>query len=146
MTVAVALALGACSGGDDTSKTPVLDVGEEGPGTCLDVTDELGAEVTKLPVIDCAKPHSDEIFAVVDFGAEGDVFPGLQALETYARQVCVRDFEPYVGTSVFDSTLNFSYLTPTLSSWNDHKDRAVLCVLRDADLTPLTGSMKGTAR
>lgn len=140
-----ALALAACSGGDDTADTPVLDLGDEGPGTCLDVTDDLGAEVTKLPVIDCDLPHTDEIYAVVDYDVN-DVFPGLEALETFAQQVCVREFEPYVGVSAFDSTLNFTYLTPTLGSWNDHDDRAVLCVLRDGGSATLTGSMQGTAR
>lgn len=143
--VTLVLVLAACSGGDDTSEKPVLDVGDDGPGTCLDVGDELGAEVTKLPVIECAKPHTDEVYAVVQYD-KGDVFPGLEALETFAQQVCVREFEPYVGMSAFDSSLNFTYLTPTLGSWNDKDDRAVLCVLRDGASAPLTGSMKGSGR
>jgi hypothetical protein len=142
---AFAFAATACSGGDDTSERPVLDVGEQGAGTCLDVRDDLPAEVTKLPVIDCARPHTDEIYAVVDYD-RGDVFPGLEELGTFAEQVCVREFEPYVGTSAFDSSLSFTYLTPTLGSWNDQDDRAVLCVLRDGQAASLTGSMKGSGR
>lgn len=145
VVAAALLLLGACSGGDDTSEKPVLDVGEQGAGTCLQVTDELGPEVTKLPVIDCAEPHTHEIYAVVDWD-QGDVFPGLDALDTFAAQVCVREFEPYVGISSFDSSLSFTWLTPTLGSWNDHDDKAVLCALSDRLFEPLTGSMQGSNR
>jgi hypothetical protein len=140
-----AFVLTACSDGDDTADRPVLDVEEQGPGTCLDVSDDLPAEVTKLPVIDCARPHTHEIYAVVDY-EKGDVFPGLDELETFAEQACIREFEPYVGTSAFDSSLSFSYLTPTLGSWNDQDDHAVLCALHDGQAAPLTGSMKGSGR
>jgi hypothetical protein len=141
----LAFALTACSGGDDTSERPVLDVEEQGPGTCLNVGDDLPPEVTELPVIECARSHTHEIYAVVDYD-RGDVFPGQEELEKFAQQACVREFEPYVGTSAFDSSLSFSYLTPTLGSWNDQDDRAVLCVLSDTQAEPLTGSMKGIGR
>ena len=145
-------ALGACSGGDDTNATPVLDLTDNGPGTCLQVPDNLPAEVSKLPVIECSLPHTHEIYAAVNYTTPNDpnddetVFPGQEALNTYAEQVCVREFEPYVHISAFDSSLAFTWLTPTLSSWNDHDDRAVLCVLNDLNRAPLTGSMNGSGR
>lgn len=141
---ALAVTTTACSGGDDTAERPVLDLGDDGPGTCLDVPDDLPAEVTKLPVIDCSLEHTHEIYAVVEHDA--DVFPGLEALETFAQQACVREFEPYVGVSAFDSSLSFSYLLPTLGSWNDQDDQSVLCVLRNRDIAPLEGSMKDARR
>lgn len=148
-SLALALALTACSGGDDTNDTPVLDLTDAGAGTCLQVPDDLPPEVTKLPVIECSEPHTHEIYAAVAFESttgSSDVFPGQEALNTFAEQVCVREFEPYVGISAFDSSLAFTWLTPTLGSWNDHKDRSILCVLNDAERAPLVGSMKGSAR
>jgi Septum formation len=141
------LAVSACSD-DKKAGTPVLQTDKLGAGTCLEVPDALGEEVAKLPTIDCVKEHTHEIYSVVPWDkTKGDVFPGLDALDAYAEQVCVRDFEPYVGISTFDSTLTFTFLTPTLGSWNSSdKDRDILCVLQDSNATPLVGSMKGAKR
>jgi hypothetical protein len=137
---ALALCVAGCSS-SKASGTPVLDLSTRGAGTCLDVPDSLGDTVTKLPVIDCAKPHTHEIFSVIaDSGS--DVFPGDQALNAFAERSCTGAFEPYVGVSVFDSTLLMTWLVPTLSSWNDHHDDKVLCVLADFNAAPLVGSMK----
>jgi Septum formation len=137
--VAGATALVGCSDDDGTG---VLELGEMGPGTCLMVTDELGEEVSSLPVVDCVEDHTHEIFAAVEWEDPEAVFPGTEALDAKAEEVCVRDFEPYVGVSAFDSRLNFTWLTPTLGSWNDHDDRTVLCVLANPDGAPLIGSMR----
>jgi Septum formation len=146
--VLVGALLAGCSRGK--KGTPVLELATLGPGTCLNVPNALGEEVTSLPKVDCATVHTHEIYSVVKFvdqtGAASDVFPGLQKLDAFATQVCVRDFEPFVGTSNFDSTLLFTFLTPTLTSWNDHKDREVLCVLQGKDFAPLTGSMRNSHR
>ncbi len=140
MGAVLALSVAGCSS-SKPSGTPVLDLATQGPGTCLNVPDSLGETVTALPVIDCATPHTHEIFAVVaDTGS--DVFPGDQALNAFAERSCTGTFEPYVGVSVFDSKLLMTWLVPTLSSWNDHHDDKVLCVLADFNAAPLVGSMK----
>jgi hypothetical protein len=140
----VAATLGALVAGcSDDDGTGVLDLDELGPGTCLAVTDDLGEEVKTLPVIDCVEDHTHEIYANVDWTG-ADVFPGLEALDAFAEQECVGAFEPFVGISAFDSQLTFTWLTPTLGSWNDHDDRTVLCVLANPDAAPLIGSMQGT--
>ena len=140
----VCLAAG-CSDDEDDARTPVLELATSGPGTCLDVPDSLGDTVADLPVIECAQPHTHEIYAVVTYD-EDDVFPGDEALNAFAERGCLAAFEPYVGVSVFDSTLSMTWLVPTLSSWNDDDDRDVLCVLADFNAAPLRGSMKGSTR
>lgn len=140
LAVALCAAGMACSDDDGTG---VLEIDQLGPGTCLQVPDELGTEVKSLPVIDCVEDHTHEIYANVPWTG-ADVFPGLEALDAYAEQECVRTFEPFVGISAFDSQLTFTWLTPTLGSWNDHDDRTVLCVLANSDAAPLIGSMQGT--
>ena len=144
--VTMGAALGACGGKKDVAKPqsePVLDLGTGAEGTCLQVDDKLGAEVTKLPVIACDQPHTHEIYAVVIY-TEKDVYPGTAELETFAQRECLGAFEPYVGISAFDSTLFFTWMVPSLDGWNTKKDRDVLCVLGAQDGRQLTKSMKGS--
>jgi hypothetical protein len=141
--LAALLVVSACSG--KKKGTPVLDLAKDGPGTCLEVPDTLGEQVKRLPVVDCSTSHSHEIYSVEKWD-KGDVFPGNEALDTFAQQRCVASFRRYVGVSNFDSALTFTWLTPTLDSWNNHKDRNVLCVLQNADAAPMTTSMKDSHR
>ncbi len=136
--------VGGCSDDDDQGAAgePVLDVGARPPGTCLRIEEDLPPEVTTLPVVGCDEPHTHEIYAVVS-DKESDTFPGMDQLGAFAERECIRAFEPYVGISPFDSSLSFSWLVPSLDSWNDHDDRDVLCVLAAQDGQPLTRSMRG---
>lgn len=133
----------ACSGDDDPD-APVeeqpLGLGDDGPGTCLAFDDEVGAEVTSLPVVACEVPHTHEIYAVEDH--PDDVYPGFGELEAFAQRVCLAAFEPYVGSNPFDSRLFHTWLVPTLDGWNDEDDREILCVLGADDAEPLTRSMR----
>ena len=140
--VFVAMAIAGCSS-DKESGTKVLELSKSGAGTCLAVSDQLGAEVTKLPTVSCDKEHSHEIFGVVAYD-KGDVFPGLEALNLFAESACATAFTAYTGASIFDQSmpLTFTWLTPTLGSWNDDDDRDILCVLANKDASPLTRSMK----
>lgn len=145
-TIALALALGVACSSDPEPGEPVaedpLGLGETGPGTCLEFDDEIGAEVTELPVIECDVPHTHEIYAVDDHPA--DVYPGFDELENYAQTACLAAFEPFVGNNPFDSSLFHTWMVPTLGGWNDDDDREVLCVLGDHDGEPLEGSMRDT--
>ena len=147
---AVGMVVGGCSGDDD--KRPATDLGDDGAGVCLDVTDDVGPEIVDLPVVDCDAPHTHEIYAVVESSAE--TYPGFDALEDEAQVACLTAFEPYVEISPFDSTLFYSWMVPTLASWEDpdlgdggeRGDREIICVLGDRDGEALTGSMRGTGR
>lgn len=156
LTVAVAAVLvGGCrddGGNDGTTPESVLEVGATGPGTCLDFPLDQEAEIKKLPVVEnCNDPHSHEIYAVVVYGPEGggenDVFPGFDALETFARAACLDDFDGYFGISAFDSELFYSWIVPTLDSWDDkQKDREILCVAGNQNGAPLVGTQAGVGR
>lgn len=130
-----------CSGDDDGGADP-LGLGQDAAGTCLQFDEAVGAEVTELPEIDCAEPHSHEIYAVEEH--PDSVYPGFDVLEEYAQQVCLAAFQPYVGIDAFDSSLFHSWLVPTIDGWNDEDDREILCILGSHDGTPLVGSMQGT--
>lgn len=97
-------------------------------GECLLVDDGLAAQVAKLPVIDCTKSHTHEIFAKVP-DTEHQVYPGQASLEQLAETKCYGAFEDYVEISPFDSSLYITWIVPSLGSWNDKNDRTILCVL-----------------
>ncbi len=133
----LAITLGACSGSDDDGidEQPVIDVGETGIGTCLRFDDTVGAEVTELPTVGCGEPHTHEIYAV--FESAEAVYPGFEALEDVALTQCLDAFDDYVGISPFESSLVYSWLVPTLNSWNQEDDRESICVVSTSNGAPL---------
>ncbi|MBT6443539.1 MAG: hypothetical protein HOK58_00955 [Acidimicrobiaceae bacterium] len=151
--VAIVLLCGsasACSGDD---KTPVTGLGPEATGTCLLVDDSVGAEINDLPTVDCAEEHTHEIYAIIN--SASSAYPGFEALEAEAQVLCLEAFEPYVGISPFDSNLFYSWIVPTLTSWEDkdvkesagvesNGDREIICVVGRNDSEFVTGSFEGT--
>ena len=145
--VAAVAILAACSDDDadpnEPSDEPVLEVATNtGEPVCMQVTEDLPPEVEQLPIIDCDVPHTHEIYATPELD-ENAVFPGLDALNEFAQVECLEAFEPFVGTSPFDSSLSYTWLVPTLGSWNEKDDREVLCVLADRGGAELVGSQRG---
>ena len=138
--------LAACSSDNNPVKAkPVLDLSKDGVGTCLLVGTSIDAEVSKLPTIDCALEHTHEIYAtIVVSDTKYPVYPGAEALDALAQHDCTAAFQPYVLSGPFDSALFFSWLLPTLASWNDHKDRTIICVTSRFDNAKLKGSVKGS--
>jgi len=144
LLLVVALVAASCSDDGDEAERSVIDVAPRGPGTCLDFGEEVGATVTELPVVPCEEPHTHEIFAVVI--SQAGTYPGLDALEADAQARCLRPFEDYVGVSAFDSELFYSWLVPTLTSWDRDDDREIICVAGENNGAPLTGSVRDVGR
>lgn len=141
--VAVACLLGfsACSGDD---REAVVDLPDSAIGTCLDFGDSVEAEVDDLPTVPCSEPHTHEIYSIPV--SDAATYPGFEALEAEAQAKCLRAFEGYVGVSAFDSKLFFSWLVPTLNSWDREDDRQIICVVGEGNGAPLVGSVRGTGR
>lgn len=141
VAVAGLLVLSSCSsdGGE-----PVVNLTASEVGTCLDFGDSIEAEVTELPVVPCGEPHTHEIYAI-EF-SDAATYPGLEALEADAQAKCLGVFEDYVGVSAFDSELFFSWLVPTLNSWDREDDRQIVCVIGEGNGAPLVGTVRGIAR
>lgn len=142
VAVCAVLATVSCSGDDDNE--PLLGLSQEGPGTCLDVPLDQGPQIQQLPVVACGEQHSHEIYSVPL--VEDDVYPGFEALESFAQAACLRDFEVYVGISAFDSELFYSWIVPTLTSWDEEDDREVLCVAGMRNGAPLIGTVRNSER
>lgn len=141
------LALGACSGDEEDGEdgpTGVLEVGGEVVGACLEVGDDVGDEISELPIVECEHSHTHEIYAVVR--SEADVYPGFETLEAEARLACLEAFEPYVGSNPFDSELFYSWLVPTLTSWDRDDDREIICVAGNTNDAPLVGTIEDSQR
>jgi hypothetical protein len=137
------LLLAACSSdGKGTKDKNVLELSDK-VGTCLLVGDKIATEISSLPTIDCAKEHTHEIYGtIVLTDDQFKVYPGTDALGAVAQRECTRQFEPYVGSGPRDTSLFYSWLLPTLGSWNDHDDRTILCVAGTFDNSMLTGTIK----
>ena len=111
-------------------------------GTCFDDTDETA--ISSVPEVDCSDPHDNEVFAVLDY-TESDTYPGSEAMNDAAQDLCIDAFEEYVGLPYEESELEVFPITPTEGSW-DSGDREIICALYNLDFSKLIGSMQGAAR
>lgn len=147
--------LAACS--NDSDDGPLLNMSERTEPACLLFEEAPTLEIESLPEVPCAEPHSHEIYAALDYVVVSnlesattitDVYPGFEALESFARAQCLSEFEDYVGISVFDSALFYSWILPTLNSWeSDDRDREVLCVAGNGNGALLPpGTVEGSRR
>ena len=129
--------------GDDESATDPINLPDTVVGRCVDFPADSPDTVEAFPYTECDVAHSHEIFAVITNPARE--YPGFEALEEYAQVECLAAFDDYVGISAFDSTLFYSWIVPSLGSWNStEKDRQVVCVAGSGDGRDLIGSVKGT--
>jgi hypothetical protein len=107
-------------------------------GDCTNA--ELKEETVSVSLVPCTEPHSHEAYFAVEY-PDGP-YPGSTAVETFAEQQCVGAFAEYVGVEVAQSRLYFTYLYPSVSTWNDKKDRQIVCFAVSRDEL-VTGTVKG---
>jgi hypothetical protein len=117
-----------------------LDVFSMQVGDCFQDSDDT--EVADVKAVPCNQPHDNEVFFI--FLAASGSWRGNDELEAEATQGCIEPFEAYVGSVYEESRLDYSWMTPTKSSWEQHGDREIVCLLYDFNYEKLTGSMKGS--
>jgi len=115
-------------------------------GDCYNDTQEVqeatdSIEVESVPVVPCSEPHDNEIFQLIDLSIPN--YPGDNEMNELAREECLPYFEGFVGLSYLESSLDITYLSPSLESWNTLNDREVVCVVYDMNLEKLQGSVRG---
>lgn len=149
LALAALVAVGACSkdkaereGGEITDAGPIS-VFELRPGDCLYPDDEAVGEIENIQAVPCDEPHTQEVFAVPEFPTDDDVYPGEGEIKQFADASCLEAFAEYTGTDYLDSNLYFSYLHPSLDSWNSGDDRQVVCVIV-ATGDEMVGSVRAT--
>jgi hypothetical protein len=150
LALVLAVVLGACSddgpGRDDTGQITSagdLSVFDLQVGDCVLIDDELEAANETLPVVPCDEPHQAEVYALVDVD-DLDQYPGERELSNRAEIECVAEFADYVGVDLADSVLFFTYMIPSIRSWQDDDDRTVVCMVLGVG-GPLEGSVRGAA-
>ena len=140
------MAIAGCGsgGGEETGESDRsgdVDVFDLEVGVCLaDFQD--ATELETIEASSCSEPHSDEIFASGSI-PDGN-FPGMDVVEAKAQDMCIAEFDDFVGISYEDSVLDVGYLTPTEESWNDG-DRDVLCTVYDP-AEEISGSLRCAGR
>ncbi len=127
--VVLALVASACS-----ASVLKLDV-----GTCFDDPETL-EQVEDVPIVDCAEPHDNEVFANVDL--TGGDYPGQEQVENRATQICHDNFSDYVGIAYERSIYDIGWLFPTAETWAVG-DREVICFAYDVNFEKITGSING---
>lgn len=142
----------ACSD-DDAGRGEDGRITEPGPvnvfdlevGDCLNPDEGTEGEVTEIEAVPCSEPHTQEVFALPEYeapeGQSDDLYPGEGEIRKFADAACLDAFERYTGADYLDSDLFFSYLHPSLDSWNEGDDRTVVCVIV-ATGEPTTGSVR----
>ena len=116
-------------------------------GDCFNyanTTDANGDSVNLPSTVDCAKPHSDEVFSVFDY-PNASAFPGYEAIGALRQTQCEADFTGYVGVTWDKSSYSIAYESPDEQGWASG-DHAIHCLLEDLNGGQLTGSARGTKK
>jgi putative regulator of septum formation len=149
LTCALTLALTGCGwfGGGNTSNSSSESVFKVQPEQCFVGPSTVKAELDALTKTPCAKPHTQESYAIVTYkppaGASGSAYPGNDLLTTFAQGACAQRYAGYVGVDYLDSSLFFTYLLPSPRSWEQQGDHEVLCFVTTTG-AKLTKSVKGS--
>ena len=126
--VAAFIAISAIS----SALNPKVSTDKLAAGMCVKIPDLSSGktkEISNLPKVGCTKAHNGEVFAVVTHTATSYPGPGP---DTVANDLCVAQFQAYVGPDDDGSGYALSLITPTAASWKSGK-RNVVCILRYLD-------------
>lgn len=101
-------------------------------------------EIGDASLVDCAVPHTYELFAQFAAASDADPYPGDDDIAHAAEAGCVEAFAGFVGLAYDRSALDYVYLSPTRKTW-DAGDRRVSCFVTDPT-GPVTGGLRGAGR
>lgn len=120
-------------------------------GDCFDApgpvdTSATGADIGDVQHHPCTDAHGYEVFAVLKHpAANGDPYPGIDALFSYADTNCLPPFAVYVGMEYPQSTLRAGSVVPKQEGW-DRGTRTITCYVGGADGGPVSGSLKDSKK
>lgn len=104
--------------------------------------DTRGRQVGDVSTVPCSEPHDFEVYATPTL--TGDDFPGDDAVDAQADDLCGRAYGPFVGFDYQDSIYDYQGYKPTSDSWSTG-DRTVDCIIGDPAGTTV-GSLAGIGR
>ena len=155
----LALSVSACNSLDEDSTTrnesgEIEEGGEVGafalqPGDCFDDSALAGsadsgedAEVEQVSAVPCDEPHDFQVYATFDVD-DAEEYPGEESVTTQADEGCFEQFESFVGRDFQTSRFNYTFLYPTVETW-EIGDREIVCLLAPLDSEKLTGDAEGS--
>jgi hypothetical protein len=101
-------------------------------GDCMVPPTQVKAELSKVKVVSCTTPHTQEVYAAAKFTGDNtgvnSPYPGDDSLKKFADGRCAQLYQGYVGVAYPDSSLFFTYLLPSPRSWQAG-DRSVVCIV-----------------
>ena len=113
-------------------------------GDCMDDYGDA-TDISTVPIIDCDEEHDAEVYATKDI--KGDSYPGASEVSDAADEICIDEFEDFVGIDYDASLLNYWVLTPSEDTWAVG-DREVVCTIskydENGDIVKVTGSLEGS--
>jgi hypothetical protein len=109
-------------------------------GDCLRSIPGDVADVEEVNLVPCASTHKAEVFADIDLTYSS--YPGGSVIAERSEALCKKAFEPFVGLTYNESTLDLFFLYPTARSWRAG-DRTVTCLVSGPHLV---GTAKGARR
>lgn len=125
--------------GGEITESAEADVFSLQLGDCLDYAALSSAtEVASVPTVPCGDPHDAEIYAETHLTEEQ-----FADAENVSDTFCLDAFAGFVGLPFDDSTLNYSYLSPSAESYAEGDD-VVQCLLIHPD-GGFTGTMQNSA-
>jgi hypothetical protein len=153
LMVAAGLLAGCSLFGSDSGDSKSASVFSVEVGQCFQAPSKVQAELSSLTRTACTKPHTREAYAILTYApvdpasgsstAGASAYPGSDALSTFAKGACAQRFRSYVGVDYLDSSLFFTYLFPSVRSWEQDDDRKVVCFVTTTG-GELTSSVKGS--
>ena len=111
-------------------------------GDCLAESPE--AETLTVTTVPCSEPHSHEVFASVNLPEGDGEFPGYQVIDAEAEELCIAQFEGFIGLPSEQSELETRFMTPSEETWLAG-DRMVSCAVYDP-AGEVSGSLRGAER
>lgn len=102
-------------------------------------------EVSSVDRIDCAEAHALEAYYVGGAYESYDVYPGPEEIDDVAITSCRQRFERFVDFEWESSQLDFWWLTPTATGWEDG-DRELICLVGAADKELTAGTLEDAGR
>jgi len=144
--LALTVVVSSCGGGAQRNSSGV--VVKSGSNSVFSVkigdctNSDLSGTAEKLNLVPCDKPHALEAYSIV--ASTATTYPGADALQIFAEQSCIDNFFGYVGVELSQSILYYTYVYPSVTSWNDKSDRSVVCFIYKATEPLLMSSVKGS--
>lgn len=148
--LSAALLAAACGTGADVDTTErdargrIVAAGRVGTlvlrqGDCF--REPAGEVVTRVEGVPCGRPHDGQVVATFELAAGDDeAWPGTDALTAGVTGRCLDLAVEAIGDPARTAGLSLAAYVPDADSW-DAGDRGVVCWVRAADGSPLSGDV-----